>query len=207
LQVRDFVADNARTLLGGDSVSVLTVSARLALTAKLACGSDDSGGVLSTVDVDTTLEEDPRWAASQFGTLESFMLDFLTGGEGESTRLKLQTPVYVAAALLDAAQVQLDAELTVAEQEVRPLVCMYINFYISTASAWILTTPDLDKICKASNVAGRMRVVVTANLSMLVGVCMKTCMLYTPRDADARLRRGRAAGRCSGAAGRRADRR
>lgn len=47
------------------------------------------------------------------------MFDFLTGGgKGESTRLKLQTPVCVALALLEAAQVQLDAELAVAEQEV-----------------------------------------------------------------------------------------
>lgn len=57
LQVREFVMDNARTLLGGDSASVLTVSARLALAAKLACGSEDSGGVLSTLDVTDTLEQ------------------------------------------------------------------------------------------------------------------------------------------------------
>lgn len=68
--------------------------------------------------------QDPRWAASSFASLEEFMLDFLTGGgKGESTRLKLQTPVYVALALLEAAQVQLDAELAVAEQEVRTRCC------------------------------------------------------------------------------------
>lgn len=67
---------------------------------------------------DLVLVNDPRWARSQFGVLEHFMRDFLAGGAGgsESMRLKLQTPLYVAAALLDAARQQLEADLALAQQ-------------------------------------------------------------------------------------------
>ena len=56
--------------------------------------------------------------ASRFGELERFVADFLTGGPaaGESLRLKLQTPLFVADALLDAAGQQLAAERATAQQ-------------------------------------------------------------------------------------------
>ena len=59
-----------------------------------------------------------QWAGSRFAELEGFMADFLAGGPGagESLRLKLQTPLFVADALLDAAARQLAAELATAEQ-------------------------------------------------------------------------------------------
>ena len=46
------------------------------------------------------------------------MVDFLVGGAsaGESLRLKLQTPLFVSDALLEAARTQLAAELATAEQ-------------------------------------------------------------------------------------------
>lgn len=46
------------------------------------------------------------------------MVDFLVGGgaAGESLRLKLQTPLFVADALLEAARQQLSSELVTAEQ-------------------------------------------------------------------------------------------
>lgn len=124
--------DNATRLLGVASAAVLPVSARLALQAKLAAGSAAHGGVLTSLDLAGPLSADPAWAASRFMALESFMLDFLTGcgsaggagsggseAGGESVRLKLQTPIFVAEALLQAAELQLNAELDAANREVR----------------------------------------------------------------------------------------
>ena len=77
-----FVADNAAELLGADAATVLPVSARLALAAKLDAGSEAVGGALVSADVEAALEPDPRWRASRFGSLERFMLSFLTGALG-----------------------------------------------------------------------------------------------------------------------------
>lgn len=59
-----------------------------------------------------------QWSDSRFGDLERFMVDFLVGGvaAGESLRLKLQTPLFVADALLEAARQQLSSELSTAQQ-------------------------------------------------------------------------------------------
>ncbi len=65
------------------------------------------------------LAEDPQWQSSRFGELEDFIFDFLVGGRGdggEAVRLKLQTPLFVADALLEAAGQQLAAELQTAEE-------------------------------------------------------------------------------------------
>ena len=52
------------------------------------------------------------------------MVDFLVGGAsaGESLRLKLQTPLFVSDALLEAARQQLEAERSTAEQ-----VCLVLQ--------------------------------------------------------------------------------
>ena len=64
------------------------------------------------------LQQDQRWDASHYGNLEQFIYDYLVGGAsaGESVRLKLQTPLFVADALLQAAQQQLTQELQTATQ-------------------------------------------------------------------------------------------
>lgn len=64
------------------------------------------------------LQKDQRWDASHYGNLEQFIYDYLVGGAsaGESVRLKLQTPLFVADALLQAAQRQLVEELQTASQ-------------------------------------------------------------------------------------------
>lgn len=65
------------------------------------------------------LAEDSQWRASRFGALEDFIFDFLVGGgraAGEAVRLKLQTPLFVADALLEAAGQQLAAELETAKE-------------------------------------------------------------------------------------------
>jgi len=69
-----------------------------------------------------SLAGDQNWQRSRFGELEAFMVDFLVGGAsaGESLRLKLQTPLFVSDALLEAARQQLEAELLAAEQVCTP---------------------------------------------------------------------------------------
>ena len=64
------------------------------------------------------LQQDGRWDASHYGNLEQFIYDYLTGGSsaGESVRLKLQTPLFVAEALAQAAHRQLTDELETATQ-------------------------------------------------------------------------------------------
>lgn len=64
------------------------------------------------------LQQDGRWDASHYGNLEQFIYDYLTGGTsaGETVRLKLQTPLFVAEALAQAAHRQLTDELETATQ-------------------------------------------------------------------------------------------
>jgi hypothetical protein len=75
------------------------------------------GSPLETLD-EEELARSRQWGASRFGELERFMVDFLVGGgaAGESLRLKLQTPLFVADALLEAARQQLASELVTAEE-------------------------------------------------------------------------------------------
>ena len=76
-----------------------------------------AGGVLDA-KAESKLERDERWGASCFAGLEQFIYNYLTGGEsaGERVRLKLQTPLYVTDALLEAAEKQMSEELEEAEQ-------------------------------------------------------------------------------------------
>eukprot|EP00891_Asterochloris_glomerata_P004560 jgi/Astpho2/4560/Aster-00142 len=117
-EVTQFVRDNAQRALGVGSAQVLPVSSRRALEAKLECGSAGRGGVLDA-QAESQLERDERWGASRFAGLEQFIYNYLTGGEsaGERVRLKLQTPLYVTDALLEAAEKQMSEELEGAEQE------------------------------------------------------------------------------------------
>lgn len=64
------------------------------------------------------LQQDHRWQDSQFNNLEQYIYDFLVGGAsaGEAIRLKLQTPLFVADALLAAAEKALTQEQEVVTQ-------------------------------------------------------------------------------------------
>ena len=63
------------------------------------------------------LQSNPAWEASHFGDLETFIFDFLSGAAGgEGVRLKLQTPLNISQALLDAAMQQVQDDLEVAKQ-------------------------------------------------------------------------------------------
>lgn len=133
-EVCQFVADNARKVLGFSNPPVLPVSSRKALKAKKACGEGPQavGGILNSWE-DEMLSEHPDWESSNFGTLERFVFEYLIGRPkmdgaqgpelvgGEGVRLKLQTPLNVADALLGLAARQLAAELAAAENELENL--------------------------------------------------------------------------------------
>ncbi|DBB09704.1 TPA: hypothetical protein ACH3X3_001344 [Trebouxia sp. C0006] len=115
-EVVKFVSDNAKRVLNVDAARVIPVSSRLALDAKLAVDDGSTGPLESSGS--GQLQKDQRWDASHYGNLEQFIYDYLVGGAsaGESVRLKLQTPLFVADAILQAAQRQLDEELQTATQ-------------------------------------------------------------------------------------------
>eukprot|EP00879_Flechtneria_rotunda_P003905 GHRR01004145.1.p1 GENE.GHRR01004145.1~~GHRR01004145.1.p1 ORF type:complete len:584 (+),score=253.10 GHRR01004145.1:1864-3615(+) len=143
-----FVGSNASKLLQLDSPAVLPISGRAGLKAKLACGSGQTGGVLGSWE-DGMLAQQPGWQISRFGEFEKFIYDFLVGADGaaraatsssrnttkpppaaaaaaareggEGLRLKLQTPLFVADALLEAARARLQAELSAAQAELGAL--------------------------------------------------------------------------------------
>ena len=81
-QILQFVHENARQLLGMEP-HIFPLSARLALQAK-AAGANGTPA-------------EARWEASQFGALESYVLETLDAGE--RLRLKLENPLGVAARL------------------------------------------------------------------------------------------------------------
>lgn len=68
-----------------------------------------SGGVLAGYQ-NPLLANTAEWRGSGFGAFEKFIYEFLAGGgeggegSGEGVRLKLQTPLYVAEALLQVRQ-------------------------------------------------------------------------------------------------------
>jgi hypothetical protein len=59
-----FVSDNARRLLSLDAPSVLPVSSKAALRAKLECGSAVHSGAMDTV-ADEMLQDHPAWRSSK----------------------------------------------------------------------------------------------------------------------------------------------
>ena len=69
---------------------------------------------------DLELLESPLWQKSGFADLEALLLQYLVGSGpnniSESVRLKLQTPLAVADALLGASQQQLQGDLASAEK-------------------------------------------------------------------------------------------
>ncbi|GMH39991.1 hypothetical protein BSKO_07895 [Bryopsis sp. KO-2023] len=106
-EVRAFVGENAKDLLKLDEAFVWPVSAKKAVVAK-------SGQ-------NPNYEEDANWKESRFQELEEFIFGFFSGESGafsgESVRLKLQTPLFVADALMDACGRQLENELASAEKD------------------------------------------------------------------------------------------
>jgi len=145
-EVAQFVRDNTARLLGVQGPQVLAVSARMAIKAKLAAAaaaaaassiSGGKGGIMQhqMEKAAALMSEDSQWTNSKFGSLERFIYEFLVGDSnttaapssssgvgrgavgGERARLKLQTPLFVADALLEASRQALVAELEIAKQD------------------------------------------------------------------------------------------
>ncbi|EFJ53019.1 hypothetical protein VOLCADRAFT_120148 [Volvox carteri f. nagariensis] len=138
--VKEFVARNAQRILRLDRPTVIAVSSRAALRAKLAAAglsftsSLDADGPFSSAageaasleaeSLDAALPSSPDWRSSNFAELERQVSNFLVGrgaGGGEGVRLKLQTPLFVADALLGAAGRQLAVDLAAARAELEGL--------------------------------------------------------------------------------------
>ncbi|KAL2649181.1 hypothetical protein R1flu_017309 [Riccia fluitans] len=117
-EVRNFVKENAQSLLSVDEASVYPVSARLALVAKQNAKKEDG-----TVD-EKLLIEDNSWKRSGFEELENFIFSFLGGSTdagAERLRLKLETPLGIGVALLNASAKQLAADILKAESDLKVL--------------------------------------------------------------------------------------
>lgn len=121
-EVQMFVGENAKSLLNLNEVAVWPVSAKKAISAKQRHGNGTFGGLFRSAN-EGKLEQDKDWQESGFPKLEAFVTSFFTGDSGaastESVRLKLQTPVFVADALLDACRQQLENERLEAENDLK----------------------------------------------------------------------------------------
>ena len=123
-EVKAFVADNAKRLLKIEAPNIIAVSSRSALKAKIdamaALGIDSSlDSTTQSIDDESTLLDQPSWATSGFSDFERFIGNFLVSRGGEGTRLKLQTPLYVADALLEASGEVLKSDLESARMELK----------------------------------------------------------------------------------------
>ncbi|KAK9804945.1 hypothetical protein WJX73_001658 [Symbiochloris irregularis] len=124
-EVAAFVADSATRMLGVQASQVLPISARKALRSKISGGKDEHSMFENIrrgqTYKDSPLVDDPDFRASRFRGLEKFVFDFLVGtaSGGEGARLKLETPLFVSEALMQAARELLAGELNVAQQEAK----------------------------------------------------------------------------------------
>lgn len=123
-EVVEFVEKNAKRLLGVEGAKAIPVSAKRATQAKIECryALGDTGAGILTRGEKEYLSTSQQWKSSRFENLESHVRDFLLGGTTEngtsqSLKLKLQTPLFVAEALMDAAKTQLESELAVLKRD------------------------------------------------------------------------------------------
>ncbi|KAF5829049.1 hypothetical protein DUNSADRAFT_16642 [Dunaliella salina] len=130
-QVKSFVSNNAARVLKLDHPPVIAVSSRSAMRAKEAAMKGDPSGSGLSCD-SALLAQNPDWESSGFAAFERLIYNFLVGtssqhqgsaqdpvlsGTGEGVRLKLQTPLFVADALIGAAGQRLQAELSAVKAE------------------------------------------------------------------------------------------
>eukprot|EP00253_Pinus_taeda_P009840 PITA_09840 len=88
-------------LLSIDQIILYPVSSRYALEAKIVATREDG-----KIDLHI-LSKDPKWMYSGFSELENFIFSFLdasTNMGAERVRLKLETPIGIATALLAAIE-------------------------------------------------------------------------------------------------------
>lgn len=118
--VVEFVENNATRLLGVEGAKAIPVSAKRATQAKVECryALGDTGAGILTAGEKEYLSTSQLWTSSRFENLESHVRDFLLGGtDGDGTsqslKLKLETPLFVAEALMEACTSQIQSELAV----------------------------------------------------------------------------------------------
>lgn len=102
--------------------------------------ADYCAGALQTSN-NGQLQQDGRWDGSHYGNLGQFIYDYLTGGTsaGETVRLKLQTPLFVAEALAQAAHRQLTDELETATQvQLNLLNVVSCSSVFGAVRCWVL---------------------------------------------------------------------
>ncbi|CAI5481527.1 unnamed protein product [Closterium sp. Yama58-4] len=138
-EVQEFVTANVKRLLAVDTVLCFPLASRPALAAKLlhnapypfppapspALASSSSAAALPPRDpaaqaAAARLRNDPSYQASGFAALEIFIQQFLEGSSdagAERLRLKLDTPLGVASALLAGAEAQLAAQAQAAARD------------------------------------------------------------------------------------------
>ena len=122
--VVEFVENNATRLLGVEGAKAIPVSAKRATQAKVECryALGDTGAGILTAGEKEYLSTSQLWTSSRFENLESHVRDFLLGGtDGDGTsqslKLKLQTPLFVAEALMEACTSQIESELAVLKRD------------------------------------------------------------------------------------------
>ena len=172
-EVVGFVSDNAARLLGVEGAKVVPVSARLATEAKISsrvANHENSPDAL-TLTEQKRLAKDQRWHDSRFEGLEGYIRDFLLGtgveGAGESVRLKLKTPLFVAEALLEAAVSALEAEAEVARADAFSIGLVrsqLTSFKVSMGKEGQLQRDEVSK--KLSGIAKRAAAVIDATLTL-----------------------------------------
>jgi len=130
-EVIEFVRDNSQRALGVGKSVVLPVSARAGLKAKLRLSeaAEPGRGASSLSELaslplqldQSLLTKDQEWMDSGFGAAEEWITSFLAGSgdsAGEAMRLKLNTPLAVATALLESCARSLEADSLAAQAEV-----------------------------------------------------------------------------------------
>ncbi|CAI5982086.1 unnamed protein product [Closterium sp. NIES-64] len=136
-EVQEFVTANVKRLLAVDTVLCFPLASRPALAAKLLHNApypfppapspalSSSSAALPPPDpaaqaAAVRLRNDPSYQASGFADLEIFIQQFLEGSSdagAERLRLKLDTPLGVASALLAGAEAQLTAQAEAAARD------------------------------------------------------------------------------------------
>jgi len=172
-EVVRFVSNNAVRVLGVEEATVVPVSARLATEAKISskdADNENSPDAL-TLSEQKRLAKDEQWHASRFEGLEGYVRDFLLGtgveGAGESVRLKLKTPLFVAEALLEAAVTALEAEAEVARADASSIGLVRSqlgNFKNSMGKEGRLQRDEVSK--QLSGIANRAAAVIDATLTL-----------------------------------------
>lgn len=113
-EVVKFVKENAQQLLSVEQAAVYPISARQALKAKNDVVAEDGSPNVEKLLQSTT------WKSSGFDKLENYIDDFLGGSSdagAERKRLKLETPLGIAVALLEACEGQLSTQAEKAEAD------------------------------------------------------------------------------------------